>query len=322
MAIQNQQDIYYVPEQSKLPIVTAIGIGFSVYGASSAIDAIKQQESANWSVLIIGLVIIACALYVWFREAISENKQSLHNAKMKGSYRIAMQWFIFSEVMFFAAFFGALFYIKYLSMPWIAGEGEGGRMNGLIWNGFENIWPSIWSGIDALTHVATIPQEAVGISNQPIANNGVFTRADHIGSPFKLPLINTLLLISSSFTVHWAHHAIKHDKLGLFKRWMVATLLLGVVFIGVQAFEYYEAYVHMGLTLKSGVYGSTFFMLTGFHGFHVCMGAFILCIQMIRGWKGQFSSEDHFGFEAGSWYWHFVDVVWIFLFLVVYLNIF
>ncbi|MEM8594191.1 MAG: cytochrome c oxidase subunit 3 [Pseudomonadota bacterium] len=328
MATPTDNTTYYVPDQSKLPLATAISISVAAYGAASGIHGLSTEEGASWLTLIVGLLMIAACLYVWFKETIVENSKNLHSTQLKGSYRLGMQWFIFSEVMFFAAFFGALFYIKYLSMPWLAGEGEGGSENGrLLWEGYQNVWPSFWAWVggasDALVTPPTIPQEAVGgVAKQLVANNGEYVNAKVLGSPWKLPFLNTLLLVSSSFTVHWAHHAIKHDDAAKFKKWMIATLLLGLVFIGVQGYEYYEAYHHLGLTLKSGVYGSTFFMLTGFHGFHVCMGAFILLVQTIRGFKGHFKATDHFGFEAGSWYWHFVDVVWIFLFLVVYLNIF
>ena len=133
-----------------------------------------------------------------------------------------------------------------------------------------------------------------------------------------LPFLNTVILLSSSVTVHFAHTAIKNENRKKLIGWLGFTVFLGVVFLGLQIEEYYIAYTDMGLTLNSGIYGSTFFMLTGFHGFHVTMGTFILLVQLSRAIKGHFSHEDCFGFEAASWYWHFVDVVWVGLFIFVY----
>jgi len=218
--------------------------------------------------------------------------------------------------MFFFAFFGALFYLRVLVGPWLAGEGAG-RMNGLLWPNFEFSWPMMQT-----------PQEAVGgAAAQPIANNGSFTSA-HTSMSFAdahvwykwLPLWNTIILLTSSLTCHFAHAGILAGDRKKFNIWLSITVLLGIAFLGLQVLEYYEAYAHFGLTLNAGVYGSTFFMLTGFHGFHVFMGMTMLLIQLLRSVIGkQFTATDHFGFEASSWYWHFVDVVWVFLFLFVYI---
>jgi cytochrome c oxidase subunit 3 len=228
-----------------------------------------------------------------------------------------MFWFIFSEVMFFFAFFGALFYVRVLVGPWLAGEGDAGRMNGLLWEGFEFSWPMMQT-----------PQEAVGgAAAQPIANNGSFTSAETsmaFGQASAwymwLPLWNTIILLTSSLTCHIAHMGILDGNRKKFNLWLGITVLLGMIFLVVQFYEYYEAYAHFGLTLNAGIYGSTFFMLTGFHGFHVFMGMTMLLIQFLRSVRGgHFTADDHFGFEASSWYWHFVDVVWVFLFLFVYI---
>jgi cytochrome c oxidase subunit 3 len=135
-----------------------------------------------------------------------------------------------------------------------------------------------------------------------------------------IPLLNTALLVASSVTVHFAHTALKAGKRSALTLWLMITLALGFIFVGFQAYEYYHAYTELGLTLASGIYGSTFFLLTGFHGFHVCLGAVMLTVMFFRATtKGHFTPDDHFGFEAASWYWHFVDVVWICLFLFVYI---
>ena len=160
-----------------------------------------------------------------------------------------------------------------------------------------------------------------------MANSGSFT-SPHTSMSFAdahvwwhwLPLWNTTILLSSSFTCHIAHLGILAGDKKKFNLWLGITVLLGIIFLALQALEYYEAYVEFGLTLNAGIYGSTFFMLTGFHGFHVFMGMTMLLIQLLRSVIGkQFTADDHFGFEASSWYWHFVDVVWVFLFLFVYI---
>ncbi len=311
---------YYVPESSKLAIFATIGLILSIFGAASIMNDMtfgEPGESTNsWSIFLFGLFFFVATLFSWFRIAIRENIAGMNSAQLKKSYVLGMFWFIFSEVMFFFAFFGALFYIRFLVGPWLAGEGEGGRMNGLLWPGFEYSWPMMQT-----------PQEAVGGAGaQVIANNGSFT-SPHISMAFSdaqvwwkwLPMWNTIVLLSSSVTCHIAHTGILAGDRKKFNLWLGITVALGMLFIALQILEYYEAYVHFGLTLNAGIYGSTFFMLTGFHGVHVFMGMTMLLIQLLRSVIGkQFTAADHFGFEASSWYWHFVDVVWVFLFLFVY----
>ncbi|MFV8818937.1 cytochrome c oxidase subunit 3 [Haliea sp. E17] len=310
---------YYVPEQSKMAVMATIGLILSIFGASQVINDRTFGDGitgGSWSILLFGLFFFMATLFVWFRQAIRENMAGLNSAQLKKSYVLGMFWFIFSEVMFFFAFFGALFYVRNLVGPWLAGEGEAGRMNGLLWEGFQYDWP-----------MKQTPQEAVGgAASQMIANNGTFVSA-HTSMAFGdahawyqwLPLWNTIILLSSSFTVHMAHMGILNGNRTKFNSWLAITVGLGMLFLCVQFYEYYEAYEHFGLTLNSGIYGSTFFMLTGFHGFHVFMGMTMLLIQLLRSFKGHFTADDHFGFEASSWYWHFVDVVWVFLFLFVYI---
>ena len=312
---------YYVPESSSLAVRATIGLVLTVFGGGLVLNDMTFGEpgadtSSKW-VLYAGLIFFVATLASWFGTAIKENLQGLNSGQLKHSYVLGMFWFIFSEVMFFFAFFGVLFYVRTLAGPWLAGEGDGGRMNGLLWPGFEFTWPPM-----------ATPQEAVGgVDNQAIANNGVFAsqeRSMSFGDAHHwyqwLPMWNTIILLSSSFTCHVAHTAILKDNRGKFNLWLGITVALGIIFLVLQAAEYYEAYAQFGLTLNSGIYGSTFFMLTGFHGFHVAMGMTMLLIQLIRSVKNKhFSASDHFGFEASSWYWHFVDVVWVFLFLFVYI---
>jgi cytochrome c oxidase subunit 3 len=312
---------YYVPEKSRLAICATTGLMLSIYGAASIMNDMTfgdpTEPTNSWAIFICGLFFFLATLFGWFRTAIRENIAGMNSAQLKKSYKLGMFWFIFSEVMFFFVFFGTLFYMRTLVGPWLAGEGEGGRMNGLLWEGFQYTWPMMQT-----------PQEAVGgAAAQVIANNGSFTSA-HTSMSFAdahawylwLPLWNTIILLSSSFTCHIAHVGILAGDRKKFNLWLAITVALGIIFVALQALEYYEAYVEFGLTLNSGIYGSTFFMLTGFHGFHVALGMTMLLIQLLRSLIGkQFTAEDHFGFEASSWYWHFVDVVWVFLFLFVYI---
>ena len=312
---------YYVPEKSKLAVCATVGLMSSIFGAASVMNDMTfgdpEVATNSWSVLWFGLFFFAATLFSWFRLAIKENIAGMNSAQLKKSYVLGMFWFIFSEVMFFFAFFGVLFYVRNLAGPWLGGEGDGGRMNYLLWEGFQYSWPMMQT-----------PQEAMGgAGSQLIANNGAFTSA-HQSMAFAeahawyawLPMWNTLILLSSSVTCHIAHLGLLDGNKKKFNTWLGITVVMGIVFLFLQAAEYYEAYEHFGLTLNSGIYGSTFFMLTGFHGFHVAMGMTILLIQWLRSVRaGHFTVDDHFGFEAASWYWHFVDVVWVFLFLVVYI---
>ena len=202
-----------------------------------------------------------------------------------------MSWFIFSEVCFFGAFFGALFYARIISVPWLAGAGTNLETHILLWPDFADTWPLFMTpGGDG-----TEAMEAWG-----------------------LPFINTVILVTSSITLTFAHWALKKNQrihLGL---WLAVTVALGATFLTLQVVEYIHAYTELGLSLGAGIYGSTFFMLTGFHGAHVTMGTIMLTVMLVRCLKGHFTPENHFGFEATSWYWHFVDVVWLFLFTFVY----
>ncbi len=311
---------YYVPEKSRLAICATIGLVLSIYGAASIMNDMTfgdpNQPSSSWTIFLCGLFFFVATLFGWFRTTIKENIAGMNSAQLKKSYVLGMFWFIFSEVMFFFAFFGALFYVRVLVGPWLAGEGDAGRMNHLLWEGFQFSWPP------ALT-----PQEAVGVSNQVMANNGTFDSAEtsmafgEVSHWYHwLPMWNTIILLSSSFTVHIAHMGILDGNKKKFNLWLAITVALGIAFLALQVTEYHEAYAEFGLTLNSGIYGSTFFMLTGFHGFHVFMGMTMLLIQLLRSVRGgHFTADDHFGFEASSWYWHFVDVVWVFLFLFVYI---
>ncbi|MBB2494360.1 cytochrome c oxidase subunit 3 [Aquipseudomonas ullengensis] len=287
---------YYVPAQSKWPIIATAGMLITVYGLGTWFNDIKADRPDSHGPLLffIGGLFLAYMLFGWFGAVIKESREGLYSPQMDRSFRWGMSWFIFSEVMFFVAFFGALFYVRTWAGPWLGGEGDKGVAN-MLWPNFQYSWPLL---------------------NTP--DPKLFPGPKDVISPWHLPLINTILLVTSSFTVTFAHHALKKDHRGPLKFWLALTVLLGICFLILQAYEYYEAYHHLGLTLGSGIYGATFFMLTGFHGAHVTMGALILTVMLVRVMKGHFSGDKHFGFEAASWYWHFVDVVWLGLFIFVY----
>jgi cytochrome c oxidase subunit 3 len=241
--------------------------------------------------MVVGLGIVFFMMFGWFGQVIRESESGTYNDQVDKSFRWGMGWFIFSEVMFFAAFFGALFYARIFSVPWLGGADV--ETNELLWNGWEAMWPTNGPG-------------DVGGEFESMAAWGI-------------PAINTLLLLSSGVTVTFAHWALKKNSRGPLVMWLLATVVLGFSFLGLQIFEYTHAYHEMNLTLGSGIYGSTFFMLTGFHGFHVTIGAIMLTVIMLRCAKGHFTPDHHFGFEGVAWYWHFVDVVWLGLFIFVYI---
>jgi cytochrome c oxidase subunit 3 len=228
----------------------------------------------------------------WFRTVIDEDQHDLYNKGVDRSFRMGMMWFIFSEVMFFFAFFGALFYVRQLAVPWLGGEGSKLLTNAFVWEGYQTAWPT----------------------NGPGNVGGEFGTV----SAFGLPAINTVILLISGITVTIAHHALRAGNRTVLKIFLAATFLLGFLFVGLQAREYGHAWTELNLTLHSGIYGSTFYMLTGFHGLHVTIGAIMLLVIWLRVMKGHFTPAKHFAFEAVAWYWHFVDVVWLGLFIFVY----
>jgi len=282
---------YYVPEQTHWPIVGSIGLTCLVLGIVNWI----HEHAFGPFLFILGALIIAFMMFGWFGVVIHENRMGLNNQQMDRSYRWGMVWFIISEVMFFGAFFGTLFYARHFSVPWLGGEGSKLSTHTLLWDHFQAVWPLLQNP-DPTKFVG--PHEAMEASG--------------------LPAVNTLLLLSSGATITWAHHALKDNHRTQLALGLLATILLGSSFLSLQAYEYYHAYTEMGLKLNSGIYGTTFFMLTGFHGAHVTIGTIMLICILVRCLKGHFSPEKHFGFEAVAWYWHFVDVVWLMLFILVY----
>jgi cytochrome c oxidase subunit 3 len=276
---------YYIPQKATWPVLATIGLLIIMVGFANYLNG----SSIGSGLMIVGFSIFILMLAGWFTLQAIESEGGIYNHSVGISFRMGMMWFIFSEIMFFAVFFGALWYTRNLSIPWLADEITGAT----LWPNFEAIWPT----------------------NGPGQLGGEF---EPMGA-FGLPFLNTLLLLSSGVTCTWAHHGLLANNRDQLIKGLMATVGLGFLFVLCQAIEYHEAYTDMGLTLGSGVYGSTFFMLTGFHGLHVCIGAIILTVVLFRSWKGHFTPENHFAFEGAAWYWHFVDVVWLGLFIFVYL---
>ncbi|HZY15113.1 MAG TPA: cytochrome c oxidase subunit 3 [Ramlibacter sp.] len=280
---------YFVPQPSRHPASAAFGLLLIIFGGANWIN------SVDWGriVFFVGLAWLLWTLFQWFRDASHESESGQYGRRIDVSYRWSMSWFIFSEVMFFGAFFTALWWMRAHSVPEL-----GGVENALLWPDFKAVWPSVAPGTTASPANVIEPFQTMG--------------------PFWLPTINTALLLSSGVTLTIAHHALRAGHRGTTVMWMWLTVLLGLSFACVQGYEYFHAYTDLNLKLSSGAYGSTFFMLTGFHGFHVIVGMLMLFFITIRLMKGHFTPERHFGFEGAAWYWHFVDVVWLGLYTLVY----
>jgi cytochrome c oxidase subunit 3 len=275
------QGHYYVPEPSRYPIMVSGGIFLLALGFILKINAIPEGQ---WSMLA-GFLVILYVLFGWFGAVISESEGGRYLKWEDSSFRWGMIWFIASEVAFFAAFFGALFYVRELSVPWLLDTQS-------LYPGYSGTWPLSGTG-------------PAGKAFTPMGAWGI-------------PAINTMILLTSGATVTWAHWGLLKNNRTQLIAGLFMTVALGIAFLTLQAYEYHHAYTELGLTMGSGVYGATFFMLTGFHGFHVTLGTIMLIVILFRSMKGHFKPDSHFGFEGVAWYWHFVDVVWLLLFVLVY----
>ncbi|NHZ81040.1 cytochrome c oxidase subunit 3 [Massilia sp. CCM 8695] len=274
---------YFVPGPSKWPMAAGLSLLVTMLGASAWVNDLSWGPAVN----IAGILSTLLVLYFWFGDAIGESEAGQYGKNIDLSFRWSMSWFIFSEVMFFGAFFGALFYARTISTPWL-----GDLDHKIIWPDFA----AQWGGAS------------------PAGTVDSFTTM----GPFPIPTINTALLLLSGVTLTISHHALRAGHRAKTAFWLAATILLGATFMGFQAYEYMHAYSELNLKLTSGIYGSIFYLLTGFHGFHVTLGAIMLSVILYRVMKGHFTAENHFGFEGAAWYWHFVDVVWLGLYIVVY----
>ncbi len=289
----SKHDKYYVPHASKWPLTMAISLGIMAVGAAASFHG----DNAGPYVLFIGALCTVFIMTGWFTIVVHESNSGLYNAQMDRTFRWGMFWFIFTEVMFFAGFFGALFYARNFSVPWLGGIGAAIKQgtHEFLWPNFVAQWPLL---------------------NNP--NPQLFPNPLHDMPPLWLPLFNTFTLLCSSVTITIAHHALIDNKRNLLNFMLSATILLGVAFLCLQGYEYHEAYTEYKIRLDSGIYGTTFYMLTGFHGAHVTIGVIMLSAILLRCVKQHFTPEQHFAFQASAWYWHFVDVVWLCLFVYVY----
>jgi cytochrome c oxidase subunit III len=279
---------YFVPDPSKYPVLS--GVALLCFGIGMA--ALVNDFAPGPYLVVTGLCSFLAILYCWFGQAAKESEAGHYEANVDRSFRWSMAWFIFSEVMFFAGFFGALFYAKNISTPWLANP----ALSGMLWPAAQAVWPNFGpGGLDSLA-------------------------VDHFDTmgPWPIPTLNTAILLLSGVTLTVSHHALRDGDRAKTKLWLAFTVALGMLFMGFQGYEYYHAYHELNLKMTSGIYGSTFFMLTGFHGFHVILGSIMLACVLYRLNKGHFTADKHFGFEGAAWYWHFVDVVWLFLYIVVY----
>ena len=274
---------YFVPQPMPWPIMGSVGLFCMALGAVFVFNG----TSAGWISIALGFVILLYMMFRWFGDVIRESETDRYSRQVDVSFRWGMSWFIFSEVMFFAGFFGALFWARVISVPDLASL----LHNEVMWPGFTAHWPS--------------------------AGPGFAEKFSPMGA-WGLPALNTFLLLSSGVTITIAHWALKENKRGLLNLFMFFTIALGATFLVCQVIEYGHGYSELNLKLSTGVYGSTFYMLTGFHGFHVTLGAIMLTVILARCLAGHFTPDHHFAFEAVAWYWHFVDVVWLGLFIFVY----
>jgi len=281
---------YFIPEPSRWPAVAVIGLFFTVLGLALWMNDIGFGPIS----IAIGLAITTYLFFGWFGDVIDESLSNKYNASVDRSFRQGMFWFITSEVFFFITFFACLYYFRNISLPSLGGDGHLGTSN-ILWEGFKYSWPVV---------------------NLPDVTN--YTQLIEPMGPGGIPAYNTIILLSSGVTLTWAHWGLKKKNKSQLMLGMISTIILGLIFFVLQAYEYYHAYAELGLTLNSGIYGSTFYMLTGFHGFHVTMGTIMLIVIAVRCAKDHFTYENHFAFEGVAWYWHFVDVVWLGLYVFVY----
>lgn len=292
---------YFIADPSFWPILGSIGLFTTVIG----LVQILHGGAVGPYLMVLGMGMLLTTMTGWFGAVIKESLAGLHSHQMDRTYRWGMFWFIVSELFLFGIFFGALFYTRMFTIPALSDTvGQlatalhlynGPNTHLLLWPNFKGIWPLLVNPNPTL---------------YPGPKAVIYT--------WEIPALNTILLLSSAVTVTWAHWALKKNLRGQLIVGLLATVILGFTFEYFQVREYFHAYMELGLTLASGIYGSTFFILTGLHAMHVTIGAIMLTIILLRVLRGHFMPEHHFGFEAVSWYWHMVDVVWIFLFIFVY----
>ena len=281
---------YYLPRPSHWPALGCVGLFVLFVGAAHWL----HDAPSGPIVFASGATLVVVMLIGWFRRVIEENQSGCYRVAEGASFRSGMAWMIFSEVVFFAGFFAALFFTRLWSVPELGGEIDP-LTNLMLWPDFEAEWPLLQN-----------------------PDNRKYLGARAVSDPWSVPALNTLILLSSGATVTWAHWGLMRGRRRVLVVGLALTVALGLLFLALQGNEYYDAYTEDGLTLNAGIYGSTFFVLTGFHGIHVTIGTIMLMVILGRSIAGHFTPERHFGFQGVTWYWHFVDVVWMFLFVFVY----
>lgn len=275
---------YHLVNPSPWPVVGAIS-AFVL-----AIGAIQFMHKDDPIILGVGFGLVLLTMFLWWRDVVREaEKFGDHTPVVQIHNRYGMILFIASEVMFFVAWFWAFFDASLFPAEVMNVKSAGGA------------------------------DQAIGMVSRNEVTKGVWPpEGTKTFDPWHLPFVNTLILLLSGTTVTWAHHSlVEGNRKGLI--WgLVLTIALGVLFTLCQAYEYMHAEFPFSQAAGGNIYGSTFFMATGFHGFHVIVGTITLTVMLFRALAGHFTPKQHFGFEAAAWYWHFVDVVWLFLFACIY----
>ena len=286
---ETKQHDYHLVDPSPWPLLSSLGALVMAVGAVCWMRSIQGDAlfgvKGPWLFYAGTVAVIACAFF-WWRDVIRESHKGDHTPVVRLHLRYGMILFIASEVMFFVAWFWAYF--------------------------DASLFPAGVKALQNNTAIVGMVQrnEVLGGQWPPVASEAF----KHTFDPWGLPLVNTLILLLSGVTVTWAHHALlKDDRRGLIIG-LICTVALGALFTYFQVVEY----GHAAFSYSGHIYGATFFMATGFHGAHVLIGTIFLAVCLLRALSGDFTKEKHFGFEAAAWYWHFVDVVWLFLFACIY----
>jgi cytochrome c oxidase subunit 3 len=279
---------YHLVNPSPYPLISSIAAVLLFVGAVIWMKGSFGLAAGTKWVFFLGVAAVLYSMFGWWSQVIKESRAGDHTPVVSLGLRYGMVLFIVSEIMFFAAFFWMFFEMA-------------------LFNNARELIPPVGNWTDTAAAWSTWPPAGVETLDA-----------------WQLPLLNTVILLLSGTTVTWAHHALQQNDRKGAKIGLALTVGLGILFTAVQAYEY-QHILHENLffsdeAMNSGLYGSIFFMATGFHGFHVLVGTIFLSVCLLRLIAGQFTPEKHFGLEAAAWYWHFVDVVWLFLFAFVYVT--
>lgn len=283
---------YYVPASSKWPIIGALAFLFLGFGAAKWLHG----NTSGPILTGIGALLFIYMLFGWFGDVIKEHRQGkLDNPQVIRSFRWGVIWFIFTEIALFAALFGALLYARFVSVAQLGGAGDGMWTHILIWPSFNATWPLL-----------TNPNPSLYLSAKAAMNT------------WGIPALNTLVILLSGACITAAFWGVLKNDRKQAIAFLFFTIVLGITFLVLQVNEYWHAYTVTGVKLSSGIYGSTFYMITGLDGLHVFAGVIMLTVILWRLIRGDFTSTNHFGFAAVFWYWHFVEFIWLMVFILVY----